>query len=105
MTTVVRFLLVLLALVYLVGLPTVVGRDTALVDASLLHCNYHGPLLVRSRPTPAVLHLLVKAKTEADGTFLLRTVSYIERVDYEGDTRFLDRTSATGLATAESNKT
>ena len=106
MKTVVNFLLVLLALVGFVGLTPVAGSDiNALVDASLLHCNYHGPLLVGARPTPVLLHVLVKAKTQADGTFLLRTVSYIEKVDYEGNSDFLDGSSANGRATAESHKT
>ena len=100
MRSIVRSLLVLNTIVYLVGLSPVEGGDiNALVDASLLHCTYHGPLSVRSRPTPALLHVLVKAKTEADGTFLLRTVSYIERVDYQGNVDILDRASATGWAT------
>ena len=103
MRVVIRFLLVLLASVPFVGLPLVQGRDVhAQIDASLLHCTYHGPLSVGSQPTPALLHVLVKAKRQADGTFLLRTVSYIERADYRGNVGLLARASPTGRATAKS---
>lgn len=103
MKVIVIFLLVLLALVPFVGLPLVQGRDVhALIDASLLHCTYHGPLSVGSQPTPALLHVLVKAKTQADGTFLLRTVSYIERADYQGNAGILARASPNGRAAAKS---
>ena len=65
------------------GVPVV--PDT--LGSVLTLFTYHGPVEVSPEEMQlnVILHVLVKAKRRADGSFALRTVSYAERPELKGE--------------------
>ena len=65
-------------------LVTAAHADPTNHDLTLL--TYHGPVegVGEALPEQILLHVFVKAKQQADGSFLVRTVSYAERSELSG---------------------
>lgn len=65
----------------------VTGAATDAINSETLLLTYHGPVEVGTGPlqVQVLLHVLVKAKRQADDSYVVRTVSYAERPEIQGN--------------------
>ncbi len=68
-------------------LPRTAASANSISNRDLTLLSYHGPVEVGAEAlqVQVLLHVLVKAKRQTDGSFAVRTVSYAERPEIKGE--------------------
>ena len=65
-----------------------VTAPVSLGNFGMVQLTYHGPVPSGREAVLVILHILLKAKRQTDGSYLVRTVAYAERPALQGTQSF-----------------
>ncbi len=65
-----------------------IAAPVSLGNFGMIQLTYHGPVTSGREAVLIILHILLKAKRQTDGSYLVRTVAYAERPALQGSQRF-----------------